>query len=49
MVNQFRTLLTRIHKMPMDEQKTILNQTIETWRGGLEQVDDILIIGFRLN
>jgi len=49
MVNQFRTLLTRIHKLPMIEQKSILNQTIETWRGGLEQVDDILVIGFRFN
>jgi len=47
MVNQFRTLLMRIHKLPLDEQKSILNQTIEAWRGGLEQVDDILVIGFR--
>ncbi len=49
MVNQFRTLLNRIHRMPMDQQKEILNQTIEKWRGGLEQVDDILVIGFRVN
>jgi serine phosphatase RsbU (regulator of sigma subunit) len=47
MVNQFRNLLIRIHKLPMDEQKAILHQTIEMWRGGLEQVDDILVIGFR--
>jgi len=49
MVNQFRSLLNRIHKLPMDKQKEILNQTIETWRGGLEQVDDILLIGFRFS
>jgi serine phosphatase RsbU (regulator of sigma subunit)/HAMP domain-containing protein len=48
MVHEFRTLLTRIHKMPMDQQKEILNQTIEKWRGTLEQVDDILVIGFRI-
>jgi serine phosphatase RsbU (regulator of sigma subunit) len=47
MVNQFRNLLNRIHKLPMDQQKEVLNQTIETWRGGLEQVDDMLVIGFR--
>ncbi|MFI5151398.1 MAG: SpoIIE family protein phosphatase [Bacteroidia bacterium] len=47
MINQFRNLLIRIHKLPMDQQKELLNQTIETWRGGLEQVDDILVIGFR--
>jgi serine phosphatase RsbU (regulator of sigma subunit)/HAMP domain-containing protein len=49
MVHEFRALLKRIHKMPMDQQKDILNQTIEKWRGGLEQVDDILVIGFRIN
>jgi serine phosphatase RsbU (regulator of sigma subunit)/HAMP domain-containing protein len=49
MVNQFRSLLVRIHQMPMDQQKAVLNQTIEEWRSGLEQVDDILVIGFRVN
>ena len=32
----------------MEEQKTILNETIEKWKGNLEQVDDILIIGIRI-
>ncbi|HEV7231097.1 MAG TPA: SpoIIE family protein phosphatase [Bacteroidia bacterium] len=49
MVNQFRSMLARIHNLPMNEQKEILNQTIETWKGGLEQVDDILVIGFRIS
>lgn len=45
MAGNFRTLLHDVSKLPIDEQKETLNQTIENWRGNLEQVDDILIIG----
>jgi serine phosphatase RsbU (regulator of sigma subunit)/HAMP domain-containing protein len=48
MINQFRSLLTGIHKLPMNDQKERLIQTLDTWKGGLEQVDDILVIGFRI-
>jgi serine phosphatase RsbU (regulator of sigma subunit)/Flp pilus assembly protein TadD len=41
------TLLANVNK-PMEEQKYILSQTINTWKGNLEQVDDILIIGVRV-
>ena len=30
---------------PVNEQKNILDSTIEQWKGNLEQVDDILVIG----
>jgi serine phosphatase RsbU (regulator of sigma subunit)/HAMP domain-containing protein len=48
MVGQFRTFLTHIHRLPLDEQLRTLDSTIEHWRGNLEQVDDILVIGFRV-
>lgn len=32
----------------MDEQKKILQSNIEKWKGNLEQVDDILIMGVRV-
>ncbi len=32
----------------MSEQKKVLDKTIETWKGNLEQVDDILIIGIKI-
>ena len=32
----------------MAEQKEILDKTIENWKGNLEQVDDILIMGLRV-
>jgi len=49
MQNQFRTLLFDIHRKPMPEQKRILDQTIEHWRGMEDQVDDILVMGLRVN
>jgi tetratricopeptide (TPR) repeat protein len=33
---------------PMEEQSMKLEQALEEWKGGLEQVDDVLIIGVRL-
>ncbi|MFY9307556.1 MAG: SpoIIE family protein phosphatase [Bacteroidia bacterium] len=44
----FRVLLMDINKHPMDKQKEILNKTIEEWRGNLDQVDDILVMGVRI-
>ncbi len=41
-------LLSSCH-LPMQEQKKILEQTVEDWRGGLEQVDDMLVVGIRFH
>jgi serine phosphatase RsbU (regulator of sigma subunit) len=46
--NTFRKLLLEVHHKPMDEQRAILDRTIEEWRGELEQVDDILVMGIRI-
>jgi len=35
-------------QLTMQEQKQSLDQTIESWKGDLEQVDDILVIGIRV-
>lgn len=40
-------LLSHCHK-PMKIQQRIFNDTIEAWKGNLEQVDDILLIGIRV-
>lgn len=48
MVGQFRNFLTQIHQLPMAEQLRTLDATLEHWRGNLEQVDDILVIGFKV-
>jgi serine phosphatase RsbU (regulator of sigma subunit) len=48
MRKRFKALLLKISNKPMQEQKSILNNTFETWRGELEQVDDVCVIGIRV-
>lgn len=45
---RFRHLLLIIHQLPLDKQKIILENNMDEWRGGIEQIDDILIIGIRI-
>jgi serine phosphatase RsbU (regulator of sigma subunit)/HAMP domain-containing protein len=45
MIGNFRDLLLQASALPIEKQKEFLNKTIEEWRGELEQVDDILVIG----
>ena len=45
---QLNELLASVSNKPMDEQKNILDKTFENWRGDLEQVDDVLLIGIKL-
>ncbi len=44
----FKELLLSIHKMPVDEQKTVLLSSFNDWKGKLDQVDDVCIIGIRI-
>lgn len=43
---RFKYLLMNIHKMPANDQRILLNQKYEEWRGDNEQTDDISVIGF---
>ncbi|MGZ4054182.1 MAG: PP2C family protein-serine/threonine phosphatase [Bacteroidia bacterium] len=45
---KFQDLLIEIQDNSMEEQKHILNFHFEQWRGELEQVDDVLVIGIRV-
>jgi serine phosphatase RsbU (regulator of sigma subunit) len=47
MYRRFRYLLTTIHGFPVNDQKAILDENIKTWMGSNEQVDDMMVIGFR--
>jgi serine phosphatase RsbU (regulator of sigma subunit)/Tfp pilus assembly protein PilF len=44
----FKKLLLSIQHEPMEKQKQIIHETFETWKGNLEQVDDVCIIGVRV-
>lgn len=47
MIKNFRKILLQNHKLPMSEQKELLMQTLEEWKGSYQQVDDILVVGMR--
>jgi len=43
-----RELFLRIHRLPVREQKKELERVFEEWKGDLEQVDDVLVFGVRI-
>jgi len=47
MYRRFRYLLSTIHRFPMNDQKSILEENIKTWIGKNDQIDDIMVIGFK--
>jgi serine phosphatase RsbU (regulator of sigma subunit)/Tfp pilus assembly protein PilF len=46
--NQLRETLVRISGLPVNQQEDALRNEFAKWRGSLEQVDDVLIIGMRV-
>jgi len=45
---QFQDILISLSKADMQQQKQELNTAFENWKGKLEQVDDVLVIGIRV-
>jgi serine phosphatase RsbU (regulator of sigma subunit) len=45
---RFKELLSFLHDKPMEEQRNILKQTFDEWRGDMEQLDDVLVIGIKI-
>lgn len=48
MIKQLRELIHKIHQEPMPKQKEILEETLNNWIGPHRQIDDILLVGFRV-
>ncbi len=48
MAKRFRNLLLKIHTESAEKQKDMLNITLESWMQSERQIDDILVVGFRL-
>jgi serine phosphatase RsbU (regulator of sigma subunit) len=48
MTKLFKEILLGIQDKPMCEQEKHLDNFVENWKNGMEQVDDILVIGVRL-
>jgi phosphoserine phosphatase RsbU/P len=46
--NQFNNKLIEIHRLTMEQQKEELVRTMNEWKGNNQQVDDIMILGFKI-
>ena len=45
--SKLKNKLLEIHLLPMNEQKAMLEEEFDTWKGDLDQVDDVCIMGIR--
>ena len=45
---QFKELMVSNSHLPMNIQKEILNNVHDKWRGNLDQIDDILVFGLKI-
>ncbi|MGZ3919144.1 MAG: redoxin domain-containing protein [Bacteroidia bacterium] len=48
MYKRFKELLISIQDKTMEEQKVALHKRLESWKGNLAQVDDVLVIGIKV-
>lgn len=49
MMNRFRKLLLEIHDKSINDQHDILSKTFKNWKGQLEQIDDVCIVGVKIS
>ena len=43
----FRDLLISVSGKEMNEQGLLLDQTFERWKGDLDQIDDVMVVGLK--
>ena len=46
--SNFKNLLLSIQKETMEKQKQLIDEAFEKWKGDLEQLDDVCVIGVRI-
>jgi serine phosphatase RsbU (regulator of sigma subunit) len=46
--SNLKKLLCEIYYKPMEEQRQIIENEFEKWKGNADQIDDITIIGIRI-
>ncbi len=44
----FKCMLLEHSKKPMHEQKQIIEDTFQVWKGDLEQIDDVVVLGIKI-
>ena len=49
MSKNFNKYLLEIHKKPLNQQKTILEEKFDEWKNSADQIDDVIIFGIRIS
>lgn len=49
MIRRFKSMLEDIHKEHVDKQYDLVAKNLKNWKGNLEQVDDIVVMGVRIS
>jgi hypothetical protein len=47
-LKSLKELLLSVQGKPLSEQKQIIDNMFETWKGNLEQIDDVCVIGVKI-
>ena len=47
MKGKFKKFLISIHKKPITEQKRMIRNEFFNWKGDFDQIDDVLVLGFK--
>ncbi len=45
---RFREMILNNRNLPMEQQKTVLAETMDKWKGERQQIDDFLVLGVKL-
>ncbi|MCB0380318.1 MAG: SpoIIE family protein phosphatase, partial [Flavobacteriales bacterium] len=46
-LKSFKQLLLSVQENPLSKQKQLIDMQFEDWKGNLEQIDDVCVIGVR--
>ncbi len=49
MIKKFKALLGQVYRLQPSEQKAVLEKTLDEWMENTTQIDDILVMGVRVN
>jgi tetratricopeptide (TPR) repeat protein len=48
LTSRYEKLLGQIHTLSVEKQRYMLEETFDEWKGDSKQIDDVLIIGFKI-
>ncbi len=49
LIKNFKELLLNNAELKMEEQKKVIKDTFYSWKGDKEQIDDVMIVGFKIS